>query len=65
VKSSLNLIVQKADKAVRHLIEQCHKDGPLYQSNPKAVAQVNRTGKWFLNALAQLQKEPSAQEDKS
>ncbi|HYT89533.1 MAG TPA: hypothetical protein VEL76_12575 [Gemmataceae bacterium] len=40
-----------AEQAVGRLVEKCHKGDPLYATNPKAVAQVSRTGKWFLNAL--------------
>ena len=43
-----------AEKAVGRLVEKCRKGGPLYAQSPKAVAQVSRTGKWFLNAVAAL-----------
>jgi len=43
-----------AEKTVTRLIERCRKDGPHYARNPKIVAQVSRTGKWLLNALAAL-----------
>ena len=45
-------IVQAAHQAVHRLVEICHKEGPLYGQNPPAIAQVNRTTKGFLNALA-------------
>jgi hypothetical protein len=47
-------IVGKAKKAIARLVEEYRKGGPLYLENPKAVAHVSRTGKWLLNALAQL-----------
>jgi hypothetical protein len=43
-----------AEQAATRLVEECRKGGPLYACNPKAVAQVSRTGKWFLNAIAAL-----------
>jgi hypothetical protein len=55
-----------AEKAVGRLVEECRKSGPLYAQSPKAVAQVSRTGKWFLNAVAALGRElhaPAANED--
>ena len=57
-----------AEEAVTRLVEQCHKSGALYQQNPKAVAQVSRTGKWLLNAIAALHREldkPAEQEDEA
>jgi hypothetical protein len=52
---------------VARLIEECRKNGALYSRNPKAVAQISRTGKWHLNAIAMLRealavscKEPQA-----
>ena len=51
-------IVHSASQAVNRLVEVCHKGGPLYSQNPKAVAQVSRTGKWLLNAIARLEQEP-------
>lgn len=48
-------IVHSAQQAVGRLVEICQKGGPLYKQNPKAVAQVNRTAKWLLNALARLE----------
>jgi hypothetical protein len=46
--------LSNAEQTVTRLIERCRKDGPLYARNPKIVAQVSRTGKWLLNALAAL-----------
>lgn len=47
-------LIHAAEKAVNKLVVQCRKDGPLYELDPPAVAQVSRTGKWLLNALAKL-----------
>lgn len=58
MNTSANPILQKTEKVVRQLVEECQKHGPLYQANPRAVAQVSRTGKWLLNAIAQLNKQP-------
>jgi hypothetical protein len=46
--------VGTAEVAVKRLVDECHKNGPLYQRNPKAVAQVSRNAKWLLNALGAL-----------
>jgi hypothetical protein len=46
--------VARAEKAVSRLVEHCQKGGPLHTQNPKLVAQVSRTGKWHLNAIAGL-----------
>ena len=43
-------------RAVHRLVEACGKQGRLYRHNPKLVAQVSRTGKWLLNAIAALKK---------
>lgn len=48
--------IQAAEKAVGQLVEECRKASSLHQQNPKAVAQVSRTGKWLLNAIASLRK---------
>jgi hypothetical protein len=50
-------IVQTTTQAVSRLVEVCHKGGPRYRKNPQAVAQVSRTAKWLLNALARLEQE--------
>jgi hypothetical protein len=44
-----------AQKAVNRMLDACRKDGPVYRRNPKVAAQVNRTSKWLLNALNNLQ----------
>jgi hypothetical protein len=49
--------VATAEKAVGRVVEECRKGGPLYARSPRAVAQVSRTGKWFLNALVALRRE--------
>jgi hypothetical protein len=49
--------VDAAERAVTRLVEKCHKGAPLYLQNPKAVAQVSRTAKWLLNAIARLLRE--------
>ena len=46
--------IRNAERAVIRLVDRCHKDGPLYAKNPKATAQVSRTGKWLLNAIKAL-----------
>jgi len=46
--------VSAAEEAIGHLVEVSRKRGPLYHQNPKAVAQVSRTAKWLLSALAAL-----------
>ena len=56
-------LICSTTKMVSRLVEECRKGGPLYTENPKAVAQVNRTSKWLLNALASLQQAPSSTAD--
>jgi hypothetical protein len=46
--------LRAARKAATRLVAVCRKGGPLYARSPRAVAQVSRTGKWFLNAIAAL-----------
>jgi hypothetical protein len=46
--------LRAAEEAVSRLVEACGKPGPVYAKNPRAVAQVSRTGKWLLNATAAL-----------
>jgi hypothetical protein len=46
-----------ATQAVHQLVRACSKCGPLYPQNPRAVAQVSRTGKWLLNAITRLHRE--------
>jgi len=48
--------IDVAEEAATQLIETCRKNSPLYRQRPKQVAQVNRTAKWFLNALASLRR---------
>ena len=60
-------LLRAAEKAVGQLVAKCQKGEPLYMENPKAVAQVSRTGKWFLNAVATLTQplsEPATDEPK-
>jgi len=49
--------LRAAEEAVTLLIEECRMNGPLYPCNPKVVAQVSRTGKWLLHAIAALHRE--------
>ena len=53
-------IVRAAEEAVRRVVEECRRGGRLYQRDPRAVAQVSRTGKWHLNAIAALRRALSA-----
>jgi hypothetical protein len=48
--------INAAREAVGRLVEQCHKSGALYKECPKTVAQVSRTGKWLINAIAALRR---------
>ena len=50
-------VLRSAEEAVGRLVEECRKGGPLYAEDPGAVAQVSRTAKWLLNALARLHRE--------
>jgi hypothetical protein len=45
---------------VSDLVARCRRDGRLYQRGPRAVAQVSRTAKWHLAAIAALRKALSA-----
>jgi hypothetical protein len=47
-------LIRSVEKTVTRLLTACRKDGHLYRRSPKAVAQVNRTGKWLLNAVRSL-----------
>ena len=49
--------LRTAERAVTRLVEECIKDGPLYAESPREVAQISRTGKWFLNAIASFRRE--------
>ena len=60
--------LRAAEEAVNRLVEECRKNGPLYPRSPKAVAQVSRTGKWLLHAIAALHRElkkPAVAEDQA
>jgi hypothetical protein len=48
--------VRAAEASVRRLVEKSGKRSPLYLLNPQAVAQVSRTAKWLLHAIAALPK---------
>lgn len=48
--------LRAAQEAVTRLVEKCSKNGPVYDHDPRTVAQVSRTGKWHLNAIAALRK---------
>lgn len=50
-------MLRAAEDAVSGLVEHCGKNGPLYHNSPKMVAQVSRTGKWLINAVAALRGE--------
>lgn len=52
----LLITIQAANRAVKRLLYECRKNGPVYDKSPKAAAQVSRTGKWLLQAAASLQK---------
>jgi hypothetical protein len=56
VDESTRNLLRAADEAVSRLVEACRKDGALYPRDPRAVAQVSRTGKWHLNAITALSK---------
>ena len=47
-------IVRAAEEAVSRVVEECRRGSRLYQRDPRAVAQVSRTGKWHLNAITHL-----------
>lgn len=55
----MNQEIQKsfraAEQVVSRVVKECSKQGALYPRNPRVVAHVSRTGKWFLNALAALE----------
>jgi hypothetical protein len=48
--------LRAAAEAVTRLVELCRKGGPLYARDARLVAQVSRTAKWHLNALAALRR---------
>lgn len=49
--------IRAAKEAADDLIGLCRKNGPLYNQNPRVVAQTSRNAKWLLNALATLRRE--------
>ena len=53
-------LIRSAERKVGRLVEECRKGVPLYAEAPKATAQVSRTAKWLLNALAGLTQAASA-----
>jgi hypothetical protein len=59
VNARTRKLLQAAEKAATQLVQECRKGCSLYTRNPRVVAQVSRTGKWFLNALATLNRELS------
>ena len=68
MKPHLLNTIRTAEEAAARLVEECRKNGPLYQRSPKMVAQVSRTGKWLLHAVAALHRElkkPAAAEDQA
>jgi hypothetical protein len=48
--------LRAAEQAVQRLVEHCRREGRLYRRDPRIVAQVSRTGKWHLNAIATLRR---------
>jgi hypothetical protein len=50
-------VIRTAQEAVNGLITACQKHLPLYREHPQAVAQVNRTAKWLLSAIAALNRQ--------
>ncbi len=54
-ESTQNML-RAVEETVSRLVEKCGKNGSVYVRDPRAVAQVSRTGKWHLNAIAALRK---------
>jgi hypothetical protein len=58
--------IRLTQEAVSRLVEACRKQSPLYRQHPQTVAQINRTAKWLLSAIAGLNKKlatpPSSEE---
>jgi hypothetical protein len=50
-------IIRRGEEAVRRLLEECRPTHLLYGRSPRKVAQISRTGKWLLNAIAALKGE--------
>jgi hypothetical protein len=48
--------LRAAEEAADRLVEVCRKGGPLHTHSPREVAQVSRTCKWLLNAIAALRR---------
>ena len=46
-----------AEEAAADLVKAMARSGRLYQRCPRAAAQVSRTAKWLLNAIAALRRE--------
>jgi hypothetical protein len=55
-QATLN-IIRRGEEAVRRLVDVCRPSRLLYGHNPRKVAQISRTGKWLLNAIAALKGE--------
>ena len=56
-----------ARTAVSSLLDECTKGSPIYEKHHQAAAQLNRTGKWLLNAIIVLEQwldSPQPAEDK-
>jgi hypothetical protein len=47
----------RAAEAVSSLVEACRSRNPAYRRSSRALAQVSRTGKWLLHALARLRRD--------
>ncbi len=54
---SIEATIRAAEDAVLQLVEVCRKRGILHNQHRKATAQVSRTAKWLLNAIAALNKD--------
>jgi hypothetical protein len=52
--------LRATEKAIARLIEKCRKGSPVHRENSRAAAQVTRTSKWLLNAIAALRRELDA-----
>ncbi len=50
-------LFRTAQDVVQRLVAECRPDAPLYQQHRKSMAQISRTSKWLLNALAALDQE--------
>ena len=63
MNKAMRNLLRAAEQAVGQFLAKCRKGDPLYVENPKAVAQVSRTGKWLLNALTALNRELKSSPD--